>query len=211
MAARIVEYDFETKPKTRRVMKKMQEMVPDKWEKMMNRYWTKVYENTVMAITDMGAVDTGSLRQSIRIEKNKTIPIGSGFNYEVIRTDGDQSAYIIAGGGGVINPRHNREVDYAQIVHDGGPSTRRSKKALIKTNASRRKAGLSKLTSVDIASGSSGWVAARPFLDEGIQRTEPYLDKLLKDYMDDKENVWSSDQPISSPYNVSMWIKTSRY
>ena len=47
-------------------------------------------------------VDTGSLRKSIRVEKK-----------------GKLEVQVIAGGGGVINPRTGREVDYAGYVEFG--------------------------------------------------------------------------------------------
>lgn len=47
-------------------------------------------------------VDTGSLRKSIRTEKK-----------------GNLEASIIAGGGGLVNPRTGREVDYAGYVEYG--------------------------------------------------------------------------------------------
>ena len=47
-------------------------------------------------------VDTGSLRKSIRVEK-----------------EGNLQVSVIAGGGGVINPRTGREVDYAGYVEFG--------------------------------------------------------------------------------------------
>ena len=47
-------------------------------------------------------VDTGSLMASVRAEMR-----------------GDLSAALIAGGGGYVNPRTGRPVDYARRVHDG--------------------------------------------------------------------------------------------
>lgn len=47
-------------------------------------------------------VDTGSLRRSIRVEK-----------------EGKLQVSVVAGGGGVINPRTGREVDYAGYVEFG--------------------------------------------------------------------------------------------
>ena len=51
---------------------------------------------------DLVPVDTGSLRKSIRVEK-----------------EGELQVSVIAGGGGVINPRTGREVDYAGYVEFG--------------------------------------------------------------------------------------------
>jgi len=47
-------------------------------------------------------VDTGSLMASVRAEMR-----------------GDLSAALVAGGGGYVNPRTGRPVDYARHVHDG--------------------------------------------------------------------------------------------
>ena len=47
-------------------------------------------------------VDTGALMASVRAEMR-----------------GDLSAALVAGGGGFINPRTGRPVDYARHVHDG--------------------------------------------------------------------------------------------
>ena len=47
-------------------------------------------------------VDTGSLRKSIRVER-----------------EGELQFSVVAGGGGVINPRTGREVDYAGYVEFG--------------------------------------------------------------------------------------------
>jgi hypothetical protein len=210
MAARIVEYDFGTKGATKRKMEEMKTMVPDKFRKMMTRYWTRVYENVITYMYDEGIYDTGALSASVRIEMSKTIAPGFGFNYEVVRTDGDASAYIVAGGGGVINPRHKKEVDYAQAVHDGHFVTGKQRRAFIKTNKLRRGMEMPKIKTVDLGTGT-GWVPGRPFLDEGINRTEGYLDELLKDYMNDKESVWMADQPISTPYSVPIVIKQSKY
>jgi HK97 gp10 family phage protein len=52
-------------------------------------------------------VDTGALRRSIRLEP------------EPHREDGSYVAGISAGGGGVINPRTGREVDYAGFLEWG--------------------------------------------------------------------------------------------
>ena len=51
---------------------------------------------------DLVPVDTGSLRKSIRVEK-----------------EGELQVSVIAGDGGVINPRTGREVDYAGFVEFG--------------------------------------------------------------------------------------------
>ena len=214
MAARIQEMDFGTKPATRKKMREMQTMVPSRWQRMMTRYWTKVYQNTIESITEMGAVDTGALRQSIRLIQNVSLAPGlsNTGNYEIGRGE-SQSAYIVAGGGGVINPRHKREVDYAQAVHDGYFKTKASKKAVMTFNKKRTKSGLPKVkvTQLEELGLGGGWVPGRPFLDDGIRKTEPYLEQLMKEYMDGKEHAWESDQPLVNPYSASMIIGPSKY
>jgi len=55
---------------------------------------------------DLCPVDTTSLRQTIRAERR-----------------GPLTSALVAGGGGVINPKTGREVDYARYVHDGTSRT----------------------------------------------------------------------------------------
>jgi hypothetical protein len=209
MAVRIEEIDVgNNKPATRKKCNEMKIKNATKFEKMMNRYWMRVYQNTVQAITDMDAVDTGALRQSIRIEKNKTIVPGlssTGLN-EIARTDETHSAYIIAGGGGIINPKHNKEVDYATAIHDGHWKGRKTKRVAVNFNKQRTKAGLPKMkaSQIDELGFSGGWTPGRPFLDEGVQRTEAYLDKLTKEFMDGMEYEWMRDEPNTNPYSASL-------
>lgn len=47
-------------------------------------------------------VDTGALMESIRAERR-----------------GPYTTALIAGGGGYVNPRTGREIDYAYLVHEG--------------------------------------------------------------------------------------------
>ena len=53
MAARIEETDFGTKNATIKKCNQMAAENPKKFESMMRKYWYKVYENAVQAITDM--------------------------------------------------------------------------------------------------------------------------------------------------------------
>ena len=57
---------------------------------------------TVAAARSFCPVDTGALMASIRVEMR-----------------GPHDAALVAGGGGFVNPRTGREVDYARAVHDG--------------------------------------------------------------------------------------------
>jgi len=56
----------------------------------------------IAAAKSLCPIDTGALMRSIRAERR-----------------GPYETALIAGGGGFINPRTGREVDYARYVHDG--------------------------------------------------------------------------------------------
>jgi len=56
----------------------------------------------VAAAKSLCPIDTGTLMASVRTERR-----------------GPYEAALVAGGGGFINPRTGREVDYARHVHDG--------------------------------------------------------------------------------------------
>jgi len=215
MAALIAETDQGTKAATIKKCNQMQRETPNKFKNMMKKYWYKVYENTVQAITDMEAVDTGALRQSIRIINTSVVGTGIGMgNYEIGRTDVEVTAAIVAGGGGVINPRHKREVDYAQAVHDGYFRSPTVKRIFKKMNKERKKGGQKKLTPTQFNDtgtfGGSGWVAGRPFIDEGMRKTEGYLEELIKQYMDDKTTTWVDDQPWVS-FSLPLMMFQSKY
>jgi len=72
----------------------------------LNKVLDEALEEIAEKIRDdaksLAPVDTGALRKSIRIEKK-----------------GELQVSIVAGGGGVINPRTDREVDYAGFVEFG--------------------------------------------------------------------------------------------
>jgi hypothetical protein len=208
MAAQVIETDFGTKEATRRKMVEMRDSTPTQFEIMMDKYWFKVYQNAVESITEMGAVDTGSLRQSIRIEKNKTIDPEFSTHSEIARTDAEFNGYIVAGGGGVINRKHNREVDYAQEVHDGYFTSKHAKIEFKNISKLRKSKGFKKLSPSQLSNpnrlggGFAGWKAGRPFLDDAIQKTEAYLEELIKDYMDGKELKWTEGQPLGSSFSL---------
>ena len=59
-------------------------------------------EDFVKTAKALCPVETGALRSSIRGERR-----------------GPLASALVAGGGGFLNPRTGREVDYARYVHDG--------------------------------------------------------------------------------------------
>jgi hypothetical protein len=126
MAIRLVEQDFGTKAATAKVLRKMYHEHPDFFDLALWQWWRQVYLDAIKFVP----VDTGALRRSIRIQRGAQgsgpYNVGAGVTTvnkqeldEVVR-----EFYILAGGFGVINPKHNREVDYAQAVHDGYQTSR---------------------------------------------------------------------------------------
>ena len=63
-------------------------------------------EAMLAAAREFCPVDTGALSESIRVERI-----------------GPLSTLLVAGGGGHVNPRSGREVDYAVAVHEGTSRT----------------------------------------------------------------------------------------
>lgn len=159
MAARIEEYDFDTKHATIKKIRQMQREIPSRFDAAIFRWWKKVY----MAALELCPVETGALRASIRIQRGK----GNTKKFEVSRQpSGVQTEYyIVAGGGGVINPRHRREVDYAAAVHDGY-----------------------------VRSDGYVW-PGNPFLERAIQRHIGTMEEEIKKYMDWQQKEWAEDQP----------------
>ena len=75
-------------------------------EEKLNRALAEALEEIAEKIRDdaknLAPVDTGALRKSIRVEK-----------------EGKLQFSVVAGGGGVVNPKTGREVDYAGFVEFG--------------------------------------------------------------------------------------------
>jgi HK97 gp10 family phage protein len=69
---------------------------------LSNKALVELAEQIIEDAKALCPVDTGSLRRSIRYER-----------------DPDGGVVIAAGGGGVVNPRTRREVDYAAYVEFG--------------------------------------------------------------------------------------------
>ena len=112
MAVRVVETDFDTKGKTIKAMDRIQRTMPKVFEHALFRWWQRVYFKALQEVP----VDTAALRATIRIKRKKS-NVGK---YNVGRTTDVHTEFMItAGGEGIINPRHKREVDYAEAVHDG--------------------------------------------------------------------------------------------
>jgi len=113
---RITEEDYGSK---KRALYAVVKAKPNKrnFDKYINDYLKKVRDDAKRVITGMGAVDTGTLRRSIRI--TRTSPKGKYFEVAVRPDDIHVTKFIVAGGRGWINPKTRHSVNYAASVHDG--------------------------------------------------------------------------------------------
>lgn len=173
MACRVIETSFGTKQATVDKIDEINRLKGKKRQWLMYRYWLKVYENALRECP----VDTGALRASIRISKSE----GFGEKYEkavhIKGADESWDYYIIAGGGGIINPKHKKEVDYALAVHDGFVD----------------KGGM--------------WHPGNPFLERAFNQAEEELNKSLNEYLDWIEKKWAEGALKEAPpdaYQLSL-------
>jgi len=176
MAARIVETDMGTKGATVKAMDRLKAHASQKFDKMVFEYWVAVY-NTALQLVP---VDTGALRASIRIQKAK--PTGQVFERAATLDIVETGYYIVAGGNGVINPKHRKEVDYARAVHDG--YFRGGTQLAVVIGLKRKK-----------RVGIGRWVPGNPFLTKAIQANAGTLRDLVDKYMKGKQKTWTANQP----------------
>jgi len=189
MAARIVEEDFNTKGYTIDAMQRLAKHADGRFEHMVFRYWIEVYNNALMEVP----VDTGALRASIRIQKAK--PTRGLYERAAKSHTVETGWYIVAGGGGVINPKHRKEVNYARAVHDGYFSDG-TQMAVVFGYKRKKKVGIGQ------------WRPGNPFLTRAIQKTAPFLENLLKEYMNEKAKIWVANQPsVPSRFNIPTIIR----
>ena len=78
----------------------------DKLDRMLEEALDEIAEKIRDDAKNSAPVDTGALRKSIRVEKRGGLKVS-----------------VVAGDGGVINPRTGREVDYAGYVEFGTSHT----------------------------------------------------------------------------------------
>ncbi len=90
-----------------RLRRYLAETIPEAFEKAALEALDEATRRGVDHAKAVAPVDTGALRKSIRQEPKPR------------REDGYYEAGISAGGGGVVNPRTGREVDYAGFVEWG--------------------------------------------------------------------------------------------
>jgi hypothetical protein len=113
--AYVVETSYGTKRDAKFALKRIKEKGGRRWQHLMYRYWLRVYFYAIQECP----VDTGALRASIRISRSSKEVSGEGVVYRGVPGDEKWEYYISAGGNGIINPKHKKEVDYASAVHDG--------------------------------------------------------------------------------------------
>ena len=126
-------------------------------------YWWHVYETARRLCIEYGAVDTWALYESIQLIWEYE-PEGGLYEVAISSSGVDMTAMIRVGGTAAINPKTGWYVDYAQIVHDGGPHPR-----------------------------GGGYFIARPFLTNAIVQSEwafqaifqKHLDKALTEFTRD--------------------------
>lgn len=122
MVVNIFEYDYGTKHASRKMLQRLQAEHPEKFRKMYFLWLQRVYHKAKKYCP----VDTGALRASIRVVEGAT-PYSrptdiskhiaaagakakpSGMGPEEVQL------WLVAGGGGYINPKKGKEVDYAEI------------------------------------------------------------------------------------------------
>jgi len=86
-------------------LKELEEKLSNLEEKLsraLNEALEEIAEKILDDAKNFAPVDTGALRKSIRTEKKGKLQVS-----------------VLAGGGGVINPKTGREVDYAGYVEFG--------------------------------------------------------------------------------------------
>lgn len=176
MAIRMVESSANTKPKTIKKLKDMKKLKGRKLQWVMYRYWMKVYFYALEECPE----DTGALKRTIRITRDaktesKSDAKGTSGTGISMGTEGDTRwDYVItAGGQGVVNPKHNREVDYASAVHDGYYSIYTAR-----------------------------YVMGNPFLMRAIQRGEADFKSSINEYIKWFEDEWKEGNLHSAPWKT---------
>ena len=112
------ETDSGTKQKCIAALRRTSRKLNKNFTEMAHKYWMAVYETAKRLCIEMGAYDTGTLYNSIRLLWVYE-PSGGMFEVAVSSAGVDMVAMIKAGGGMLINPKTGRVCDYAQAVHDG--------------------------------------------------------------------------------------------
>ena len=135
-AIELIETDYGTKKKTRKVISKIQKGKGKMFHRSMLKYINKVLDDAKR----LCPVDTGTLQSSIRLITREAMGKGSF----IAGRDITEEFYIIAGGPPYFNPKHKRFCDYAQAVHDG--TLRMPARPFLTDALAKNKAELDKIT-----------------------------------------------------------------
>jgi len=175
MAARIVETDFGTKKGARQALDNIVKYSGKKIAWFMFNYWTAVYFYALQECP----VDTHALQASIRISRSSVMTRGDFVVGLAFEGSDRFDYYITAGGNGVINPKHGREVDYAEAVHDG------------------------------YTDRAGNFHMGNPFLERAIEMAEADFDQNTEGYYQWVEEEWGKGALTAMPplpYNVPVMV-----
>jgi len=106
------ETDAGTKQKCIAALRRTSKKLNKNFIELAHKYWWAVYTTAKRLCLEMGAFDTGSLYNSIRLIWQYE-PSGGMFEVAVSSAGVDMVAMIKVGGGTFINPKTGRIVDYA--------------------------------------------------------------------------------------------------
>lgn len=156
------ETDKGSKGRAIRAFEKIREKSDKEFKIHMDKYWKKVHKTAQLNCIAMGAYDTGTLHDSIRIRHRAM----AGRFFEVSKQPDDIhiTRYIVAGGERFINPKTGKPCNYAQIVHDGG-----------------------------LHPNGKHYFPPRPFLSNAIDECDPYLARVMGEYIDKKLKDWRGE------------------
>jgi len=158
--------DMGTEVKAIKATYRVEEHAKLNFEDMIENWWYSVMVLAKQLCREMGAYDTGTLHDSIRILYQA--PAGGFFEVFIAitpsRRDITIDRGIVAGGGMFINPKTGRIVDYALIVHDGGPTSR-----------------------------GTGYISGRPFMTLAVDMMMPEFDAIMNQFMEGQGRAWERD------------------
>jgi len=112
------ETDAGTKEKAKVSLSRTRRELHQKFMESVKDYWWRVWETARQLCLEYGAVDTGTLYESIRLIWQYE-PSGGLYEVAVSSSGVEMTAMIKVGGQEFINPKTGRACNYAQAVHDG--------------------------------------------------------------------------------------------
>ncbi len=112
-----------TKKSCQRAYRRLTKDLAIGFKNALREYWMYVYEMARSLCIQYGAIDTWSLYNTIELIWEH-MPSGGLYEIAISSSGADMTAMIRVGGTGAINPKTGKYVDYAMVVHDGGPNPR---------------------------------------------------------------------------------------